>query len=152
MFRKEWAIDELFRYRNVLSSQRTWLCQSLHKLHKLSNSVGCIPVSEPHCRSQTRYYGHYIKLCLSSIKIFPWNNFVAWSTMLNILQAKLKKNAVELTLASDVIEKEDFRWIKYKKGSVSLIFFYPDVSFQITLEYSIKYLYHISQYIKGHTL
>ena len=43
--------------------------------------------------------------------------------MLKILQAKFKKNAVELTLASDVIEKEDFRWIKYKKGSVSLIFF-----------------------------
>ena len=42
--------------------------------------------------------------------------------MLKILQAKFKKNAVELTLASDVIE-EDFRWIKYKKGSVSLIFF-----------------------------
>ena len=72
--------------------------------------------------------------------------------MLKILQAKFKKNAVELTLASDVIEKEDFRSIKYKKGSVSLIFFYPDVSFQITLEYSIKYLYHISQYIKGRTL
>ena len=43
--------------------------------------------------------------------------------MLKILQAKFKKNAVELILASDVIEKEDFRWIKYKKGSVSLIFF-----------------------------
>ena len=55
--------------------------------------------------------------------------------MLKILQAKFKKNAVELTLASDLIEKEDFRWLKYKKGSVS--FFYPDVLFQITFEYSI---------------
>ena len=36
--------------------------------------------------------------------------------MLKILQAKFKKNAVELTLASDVIEKEDF------KGSVSFFF------------------------------
>ena len=70
--------------------------------------------------------------------------------MLKILQAKFKKNAVELTLASDLIEKEDFRWLKYKKGSVS--FFYPDVLFQITFEYSIKYLYYISQYIKGRTL
>ena len=31
-------------------------------------------------------------------------------------------------------------------------FFYPNVSFQITLEYSTTYLYHISQYIKGRTL